>query len=143
MKLVLQRKGQKDTTGVYTGGPVKDDKGEVKVGIALLTPAGLAEDQENYWAYRVDVGHGQAVVGFPKFMTIGVGFAVEKDDWNTNLPYVAGAERIWKHIRKNKGKGPTDEDCIKAIEMVCAAAAEDHGAADAEMVSRINGLLDR
>jgi hypothetical protein len=89
---------------------------------------------EDYWAYRVRLSDTQAIVGFPKHGTIGIGFAVE-DDWNSNLPYAAGgppgspqrhprsAEEIFEHIGHNKGDDSIpDESCIRAIEMVVAAA---------------------
>lgn len=57
---------------------------------------------EDYWAYRVAVSKEQAVVGFPKFGTVGIGFQVE-EDWNTNLPYTQKAENIAAHIWHNKG----------------------------------------
>ena len=67
----------------------------------------------------------QAIVGFPKFSTIGIGFMVE-DDWNTNLPYQSGAKKIWEHIKHNRevpgDELPTDEDCKRAIKMVIDAA---------------------
>ncbi len=94
--------------------------GHLAPGIAM-TPA-LDED---YWEYRVIVGEHQAVVGFPKFMTVGIGFAVE-EDWNTNLPYRSPTMDIWKHIRHNKGDDSIpDEICIQAIKMIQAAARED------------------
>lgn len=82
-------------------------------GILITPPIG----GDNDWLFRVDVGHGQAVVGFLKFLTIGIGFQVE-DDWNTNLPYRCEAEKIYEHIKKNKTDGPTEEDCIEAIRMI-------------------------
>jgi hypothetical protein len=88
-----------------------------------ITPA-IGED---YWSYRVIVGEHQAVLGFPKFSTIGIGFAVE-DDWNTNLPYRCDTDEIWNHIKHNKGEEPIpDEWCIEAIRMIQAAAHADRG----------------
>jgi hypothetical protein len=107
--LVLERRDQEDLTLVIAGGA------------AMFTPPIC----EEYWAYRVCVADGQAIVAFPKFMTIGVGFAVE-DDWNTNLPWTEEAERIFDHISHNKGDDSiSNEDCIKAIEMIQAAIRED------------------
>src|SRR4029079_19214317 len=57
---------------------------------------------DDYWRWRVVVGDGQAIVGFPKFGTGGIGFARE-GDWNTNLPYTQPAETIFDHISHNKG----------------------------------------
>jgi hypothetical protein len=79
--------------------------------------------EEGYWAYRVKLSDTQAIVGFPKFGTIGVGFARE-EDWNTNFPYSCGADEIYDHIAHNKGDDSiTREDCIAAIRLVQEAAA--------------------
>lgn len=100
--------------------------GTVRLGTAggpvmMMTPA-LGED---YWAYRVMLGERQAVVGFPKFFTIGIGFAVE-DDWNTNFPYTCDTEEIFQHIRHNKGDGAiSDDDVREAIRMIQAQATAD------------------
>lgn len=72
---------------------------------------------EDYWLFRVKVSKNQAIVGFPKLFTIGIGFAKETD-WNTNLPYSSEAERIFDHIRHNKGRGPKDAECVQAIRMI-------------------------
>lgn len=80
---------------------------------------------EDYWRYRVRVADGQAVVGFQKFFTIGIGFAIETN-WNTNLPWHMSAEEIFEHIRANKGSDSiSDVDCIEAIRMIQAAIKED------------------
>ena len=77
---------------------------------------------EDFWVFRVPVSDKQAIVGFPKFFTIGIGFQVE-EDWNTNLPYTCPAERIYEHIVHNKGDDSiSKQDCIKAIEMIQATA---------------------
>lgn len=86
----------------------------------LITPP-LNED---FWIFRVAVSDKQAIVGFPKFMTIGIGFQVEEADWNTNLPFTSDAEELYEHIKENKGDGPTKEDCLAAIRMVQEAAAQ-------------------
>jgi hypothetical protein len=105
--LVLERRNQPDETP--------------RVGSIMLTPP-ITED---YWEYRVVVGEGQAIVGFPKFFTIGIGFAVE-EDWNTNLPYTSDADDIWNHIKHNKGdRSITKADCLAAIRMVQEAATAD------------------
>ena len=110
-RLVLERKGQENETPVIGG-------------VAMMTPA----IDEDYWSYRVIVGEHQAVVGFPKFTTIGIGFAVE-EDWNTNLPYTCSTEAIWEHIRDNKGDAAIpDEWCVEAIRMVQEAATADQSA---------------
>jgi hypothetical protein len=73
---------------------------------------------EGYWAYRVRLSETQAIVAFPKFFTIGVGFAQE-EDWNTNLPYTCETDEIWQHIRHNKADdGISDEDCVAAIRLI-------------------------
>jgi hypothetical protein len=106
-QLRLERKSQPDETGV--------------VGNALLAP--LVD--EDYWEYRVIVGEHQAVVGFPKFGTVGVGFAVE-EDWNTNLPFGGVVLDIWRHIANNKGDDSIpDELCIEAIRLIKEACILD------------------
>jgi len=85
---------------------------------AMVTPP-LDED---YWQFRVRVHEDQEIVGFPKFMTIGIGFAKE-DDWNTNLPYNYKTDEIFNHIKVNKRYASIpDELCIKAIKMIQKAA---------------------
>ena len=70
----------------------------------------------DYWALRVPVTDGQAIVAFPKFSTYGIGFQHEKADWNCNLPYTCDADMIYKHISHNKGDDSISEaDCIQAI----------------------------
>lgn len=98
----------------------QEDGSELAPGI-MMTPA----IDEDYWEYRVRLSDTQAIVGFPKFGTIGIGFAQE-EDWNTNLPYTSDANRIYEHIRHNKGDDTiSDADCIKAIEMIQEAAKAD------------------
>lgn len=105
--LVLERRGEPDRT--------------VRVGPISLTPM----VEPDYWAYRVVLTEGQAVVGFPKFSTVGIGFAVE-EDWNTNLPALTPAEQILAHIGRNKGDdGIDDADVLAAIRLVQAAVRED------------------
>lgn len=88
------------------------------LGRVMVTPA-ISED---WWMFRVMVSENQAVLGFPKFGTIGVGFAQE-EDWNTNLPARCSAEYIWKHIRDNKGDDSIpDERCVEAIRLIQQAA---------------------
>jgi hypothetical protein len=110
MNLNLERRSEMDRTA--------------QIGPAMLTPA----IDEDYWAYRVRLSDKQAIVGFPKFMTIGIGFAVE-EDWNTNLPYTCGTDEIAEHIAHNKGDDSiSDEDVRAAIALVQAAAREDREA---------------
>lgn len=76
---------------------------------------------EKYWRYRVAVSENQAIVGFPKFNTVGIGFQIE-EDWNTNLPYTEKAETILNHIWHNRGKGNNGttfrQRCLDAIRMI-------------------------
>lgn len=73
---------------------------------------------EEFWWARVPLGKSQAVVCFPKFTTIGIGFQHETD-WNTNLPYTEPAEEIFDHIKHNKGRCRADrETCLRAIRLL-------------------------
>jgi len=113
MTLQLESKNQPNETPVLGGG------------VVMMTPA----IDEDYWQYRVRLTDEQAVVGFPKFMTIGIGFAVE-EDWNSNLPYTVEAEQIFEHIKHNKGDDSiADDDVRAAIRMIQVAAAADRSAA--------------
>jgi len=113
--LVLERREQGDDTGVIsTPGTT-----------VLLTPP-ISED---YWTYRVRVADGQAIIGFPKFFTIGIGFAVE-EDWNTNLPYTSDAFDIARHIWHNRGANipddvPSFDQIVQAIQLIQDAARKD------------------
>lgn len=96
------------------------DESAVTAGIAITPPI-----DESYWAYRVRLSDTQAIVGFPKFFTVGIGFARE-EDWNTNLPYTSDAVEIFEHIRHNKGDDSiSDDDVLAAIEMVQDAVRAD------------------
>jgi hypothetical protein len=109
-ELKLERRNQADKTPILGGG-------------VMLTPA----IDEDYWAYRVRLSAEQAVVGFPKFGTIGIGFAVE-EDWNTNLPYTCATESIFGHIEDNKGDDSiSDDDVRAAIALIQQAARKDRG----------------
>ena len=102
------------------GSFVKDDA-PIKIGntIAMITPP----LNDEYWLARVPVSDSQAIVCFPKFGTIGIGFQHE-EDWNTNLPYTSDAERIFNHIRHNKGDDTIeDAACIAAIQELQKFAA--------------------
>lgn len=80
----------------------------------MVTPA----IDEDFWLWRVPVSAKQAIVAFPKFGVIGIGFQVE-EDWNTNLPSSTPAEEIYAHIRHNKGDDSiTDQTCIDAINLI-------------------------
>lgn len=77
---------------------------------------------EDYYLARVRLGTN-AIQCFPKFTTIGIGFAKEKD-WNTNLPYTSSAETIWNHIKHNKAdKSITKAQGIAAINLLQEYAA--------------------
>ncbi len=78
----------------------------------LITPA----IDDDYWLFRVPLSAKQAIVCFPKFMTVGIGFQHETD-WNTNLPYTCAAREIFEHIKDNRGDDSIpDAECIAAIE---------------------------
>lgn len=83
----------------------------------LVTPA----IDEDYWLFRVAVSDKQAIIGFSKFGTLGIGFQHE-EDWNTNLPYNCGVSQIYDHIKHNKGDSKISKSrCIKAIQMIIDA----------------------
>jgi hypothetical protein len=110
VELRLERRDQADKTTHFGG--------------MMLTPA----IDQDYWTYRVLLSPSQAIVGFPKFFTTGIGFAIE-EDWNTNLPYTCETEEIFQHIAHNKGDDAIfDDDVREAIRMVREAAAADAGA---------------
>lgn len=79
----------------------------------------------DFWKYRVRLFEDQAIVGFPKFTSIGIGFAIE-EDWNTNLPSSCDAEEILKHIWHNRRYVAIKKKrALKAIEMIKQAVLED------------------
>jgi len=93
-------------------------------GVVQITP----EIDEDYWIFKVKVSEKQAVIGFPKFGTIGIGFQKEVD-WNTNLPYTCDTMEIYNHIKHNKGgKATTQENCIAAIKLIQDACYKLKGA---------------
>jgi len=95
----------------------KTDFNVANVTVIVTPPVG-----EDYWMFRVKLSKTQSIIGFPKFGTIGIGFAKETD-WNTNLPYSCETNEIFEHIKHNKGsKTITDSDCIEAIKLVQKAA---------------------
>ena len=111
--LTLERREQRDKSPVFG-----DKEGRI---VATMTPP----IDEDYWAYRVKLSETQAIVGFPKFGTIGIGFAVE-EDWNTNLPYQSETDAIFNHIAHNKGDDSiSDDDVREAIRLVQEAATQD------------------
>ena len=100
-------------------------------GVVMITPP-LNED---FWYFRVRVSEEQAIVGFPKFGTIGIGFAKETD-WNTNLPFTCQATTIYEHIKDNKGSRKiTRASCIAAIELIRESARRFRGWDDAYWAS--------
>ena len=112
--LILEKRSEPDKTPTY-----QTEGGSV----LMMTPAIDAE----YWAYRVKLHQDQAIIGFPKFGTIGIGFTQE-EDWNTNLPYTCEAEEIYNHIKHNKKYDEiTKEQVIEAIGMIREQAKKDMG----------------
>lgn len=99
------------------------DKSQITPNIAITPPI-----DEGYWKYRVQVSENQAIVAFPKFFTIGIGFQNETD-WNTNLPASSDAEDILNHIWHNRGEGNEGdsfrEKCLEAIRMIKAQVEKD------------------
>jgi hypothetical protein len=110
-ELTLERRGQQNKTA--------------QIGPAIIAP--IVDD--DYWSYRVVLSPKQAVLGFPKFFTVGIGFAVEDADWNVNLPYLEDTDKILAHILKNKGDDTIpDADVRAAIVLIQEAAREDKAA---------------
>lgn len=110
--------------------PTDTDLGVLIPGLAMMTPA---IGDKDYWILKVQLTPSQAIIGFPKFGTIGIGYMVEKDDWNTNLPYLCTTQEIFNHIKKNKGDPAiSDENCIEAIKMIQAAAKKYMAATEVE-----------
>lgn len=94
-----------------------------------LVPAGVLicpPVSESFWLLRVKLSEKQAIVGFPKFGVIGVGFQHE-NDWNTNLPSGCKAEEIYDHIKHNKGdRKITKTICLEAIRLIQDEVYEIH-----------------
>lgn len=84
----------------------------------MITPT-LGED---YYLFRVHLYKDQYLLAFPKFSTLGIGFAQE-EDWNCNLPYTCDSEKIYNHIKHNKKykKEIKKKDVIKAITLLQVA----------------------
>jgi hypothetical protein len=96
-------------------------KTSFKIGrmIIVMTPP-LNGD---YWVFRIKLFKEQSLVAFPKFGTVGIGFAVEDDDWNTNLPYRCTTLEIYNHIKRNKKYSEISKaDCMKAIAILQKAS---------------------
>lgn len=76
---------------------------------------------DEYYLFRVHLYKDQYLLAFPKFGTLGIGFALE-DDWNTNLPYICDTDKIYDHIKCNKKyKEIKKRDVINAINELKAA----------------------
>lgn len=108
-----------------TRAEIKDETVIVKLGEKLGTTMIAPVVSPTYWMFRVQLSPTQAILGFPKYGIIGIGFAQEDADWNLNLPAQCDAELIYDHIAENKGDDSiTRERCIEAIKMVQAAAVK-------------------
>lgn len=106
-------KKQKNTLVVEFNEKFKKANTEIGGFISITPPI-----NEDYWVFRVKLYENQSIVAFPKFFTMGIGFAQE-ENWNTNLPYSSSAEEIYKHINVNKKyKEITKESCIEAINLI-------------------------
>lgn len=103
-------------------------------GIMITPPIG-----ESFWLFRVQLTDKNAIVGFPKFGVIGIGFQKE-EDWNTNLPAGEPAAKIYDHISHNKGDHRiTRGRAIEAINLVQDAALK---VKVAEYKDRLKGELN-
>ena len=108
----IEIKEQADKTFVLTG----------RIGSVMLTP----DLGEGYWKYRVHLFKDQYLLAFPKFGTIGIGFAIEDEDWNTNLPYTSSSESIASHIiHHHKYPEITKSMVIEAIELLQKTISEE------------------
>lgn len=109
------------------------DKSRTPIPGIMMTPP-LSDD---YWLFRVKLSNDQAIIGFPKFGTIGIGFRKE-EDWNTNLPFPCTPERIFSHIADNKGDDNiSDLDCVEAIRMIRDAAKMHLGMTDERFAAQV------
>ena len=120
-----------------------------KSGMLLTPPL-----DEHFWLYRVAVSEKQAIVGFPKFGVVGVGFQHE-EDWNTNLPSSADAAELYEHISHNRKAGgdcPPKQRCLDAIRLIQQAtmtqsraeavkALDKPGITDAERLAVLSRFL--
>lgn len=113
---LVRRENVADQTAIAVGGGVS-------IGIGRA-------GSEDYWSYRVQLTDAQAIIGFPKFGTIGIGFLVE-DDWNSNLPYGTAPANIADHIGHNRLAGGDEaiprDHAVAAITLIREAAGEDRG----------------
>jgi hypothetical protein len=128
MDLILEVKNQKDRTLSLSSGHQ----------VIIATP----DINENYWSYRVRLSDNQAVLGFPKMTTIGIGFEKEDEDWNTNLPWWAPSSRILRHIIASKGDDAIkDKDALTAIKMIREAVYQNLSWAEQERAWKLNNNL--
>jgi hypothetical protein len=82
---------------------------------------------ETYWLYRVHLFEDQYLLAFPKFWTVGIGFAQE-EDWNTNLPASCDAAQIMEHIKHNRKYDQiTDEMIVDGIKALQSQIIKDMG----------------
>jgi hypothetical protein len=89
-------------------------------GIIMFTP----DIDKDYYIMKVNLYKDQALVAFPKFGLIGVGFALESD-WNTNLPYQTDTERLYNWIKRNKKyRAITKQTCLEGLKMLQAACKQ-------------------
>lgn len=94
---------------------VKTDT-DVKFGRSIVMVAPPVD--EDYWIFRAKLFKDQAVVAFPKFSGIAIGFAQE-EDWNTNLPCECQPEVIFNHIKHNKKYSEiSNEKCLEALKSI-------------------------
>jgi hypothetical protein len=107
-KLELEYRNEfKEITSSFQAGNIK---------VLITSPI-----NKDYWVFRVKLTKDQSVIAFPKFCTMGIGFAIESD-WNTNLPYDCTAKEIADHIWVNKKyKTITKSILIEAIEILIKA----------------------
>jgi hypothetical protein len=121
----MSRTGEAKSLKVEVNSKFVEANTTLKLGDGMLAVTPPLND--GYWMMRVPLSKNQAIVCFPKFFTIGIGFQREKD-WNTNLPYTQPAEDIFDHIAHNKGdKSIADADCIEAIRLLQSAIARTTG----------------
>ena len=116
----------------------QEAKGLVSERLMFTPPIG-----DDYWLFRVKLYKDQALLAFPKFMTIGIGFAQE-EDWNTNLPYMVDTEEIYEHIKENKKyEEISKEEVIEAIKMLQNACKEYEENALSVKVTKRNPKIDK
>lgn len=76
---------------------------------------------EDYWVFRVKLHNDQSIVAFPKFTTLGIGFAIE-ENWNTNLPYTCKPSEIVNHIWVNHKYDEIErKDVLRAVKLISKA----------------------